>query len=67
MPTKLDSALLGACGVVMMAAGAQHRITVTVEGVLFTGGCGLDCQLGLGDKHNRLTPTPARGGCGGGV
>ena len=57
VPTKLDRGLLGGCGVVMVSAGALHSVAVTAKGALFAWGEGEYGQLGVGDKHNRLTPT----------
>jgi alpha-tubulin suppressor-like RCC1 family protein len=57
VPTNIDSALLGGCGVVIVAAGCQFSVAVTVEGALLSWGWGADGALGLGDQHNRPTST----------
>ena len=58
VPTNIDSALLGGCGVVIVAAGCQFSVAVTVEGALLSWGWGADGALGLGD-HETVACAPA--------
>ena len=58
--TKLKREHFRGSRVVMVEAGKVHSVAVTVEGELFVWGYGGYCQLGLGDRHKRLTLTLVR-------
>ena len=40
----------------MVAAGAEHTAAVTVDGEIYGWGWGRYCNLGLGDRNDRLVP-----------
>jgi alpha-tubulin suppressor-like RCC1 family protein len=59
-PATLGPERFGGSPVLMVACGAEHTVTVTEEGRVFTFG-----QLGLGDRNDRDAPVevePARFG-----
>ena len=57
VPTLMPGDALGGAAVVLVAAGLNHTVAVTIEGALRVWGCGDAGQLGLGDEDKRLVPT----------
>jgi len=57
VPTLLASGASGRAAVVLVAAGGEHTVAVTIKGELWVCGHGGFGQLGLGDRVNRLAPT----------
>ena len=56
-PTQLAGEALGGAAAVLVAAGGDHTLAVTLAGALWVWGMGRHGQLGLGDTDNRLAPT----------
>jgi len=47
--------------IVVQVSTSHHSACVTNDGMIFTWGSNDEGQLGTGDMHNRLSPTPVRG------
>ena len=57
VPMLLVENALGGAAAVLVAAGGEHTLAVTIAGSLWVWGLGSHGQLGLGDLDNRLVPT----------
>jgi len=60
MPTLING-LLKTKTVVQVAAGYEHTVCLTADGLLYVSGSGDAGQLGVGVTENRVVPTLVRG------
>lgn len=46
--------------IVSIACGARHNLAIDKQGVVYSWGFGVSCQLGQGEEEQMETPTPVR-------